>query len=385
MDTNDDRSRRPAMGGTLEPAKRVTPNGEGRKASIVLPGERYELRDPMAEITYRSSLFDEIVNKAGLLGIDRFVAIDADARRTTVQLVNGVWERGPQRSPAPERPLDPVQDRDDLPDVPTREAASRSSTAPSITPPAHGEPANPRGAEERLDTRAERAAVVARIEAALLERYLIRRAPVTVGDVTIGTTEYRFRGDTSRIAFTESTFRLATDTNSPSVARSMVDVAQARNWHSLRVSGNEDFRRMVWLEASARGVRIQGYEPNPGDIVMLKREREARQVNRVEPDKPGSRDPAAQASATEKGTSGRGGGGRKTVLAAIEAVLVAKQVPESKRTAIMLAATEQLNQRLRDGQMPRVKVYDPSAPSQREVAEPTRQAQRTRERAAPVR
>ena len=116
-----------------------------------------------------------------------------------------------------------------------------------------------------------------------MERYIIKRAPVTVGDVTIGRTEYRFRGDTSRVAFTESTFRLATDTNSPSVARSMVDVAEARNWQALRVSGNEDFKRMVWLEASVRGVKTLGYEPNPGDLEVLKREREARLVNRIEP------------------------------------------------------------------------------------------------------
>ena len=115
----------------------------------------------------------------------------------------------------------------------------------------------------RLDAQAERAALVARLESALVERYLIKRAPVTVGDVTIGRTEYRFRGDTSRVAFTESTFRLATDTNSPSVARSMVDVAETRNWKALRVSGNEDFKRLVWLEASVRGVKSLGYEPNP--------------------------------------------------------------------------------------------------------------------------
>jgi hypothetical protein len=116
-----------------------------------------------------------------------------------------------------------------------------------------------------------------------MDRYIIKRAPVTMGDVTIGRTEYRFRGDTSRVAFTESTFRLATDTNSPSVARSMVDVAEARNWKALRVSGNEDFKRMVWLEASVRGVKTLGYEPNPGDLEVLKREREARLVNRIEP------------------------------------------------------------------------------------------------------
>jgi hypothetical protein len=234
----------------------------------------------------------------------------------------------------------------------------------------------------RIDAQAERAALVARLEAALMERYVIKRAPVTVGEVTIGRTEYRFRGDTSRVAFTESTFRLATDTNSPSVARSMVDVAEARNWKALRVSGNEDFKRMVWLEASVRGVKTLGYEPNPGDLDVLKREREARLVNRIEP----ARDAGAGSPATpaEKAST-RGGGGRKAVLAAIEAVLVAKRVPEKQREAVMAAATEKLAQRLRDGQAPKVKVYDKAAPSQRPVVAPVPEMQRTRERAALVR
>src|SRR5207244_12697011 len=131
------------------------------------------------------------------------------------------------------------------------------------------------------DAQAERAALVARLEAALTDRYIIKRAPVTVGHATIGHTEYRFRGDPSRVAFTESTFRLATDTNSPSVARSMVDVAEARNWKALRVSGHEEFRRLVWFEASLRGVKTIGYEPMPSDLAWLRSERETRQANRI--------------------------------------------------------------------------------------------------------
>jgi Large polyvalent protein-associated domain 7 len=218
-----------------------------------------------------------------------------------------------------------------------------------------------------------------------MDRYIIKRAPVTVGDVTIGRTEYRFRGDTSRLAFTESTFRLATDTNSPSVARSMVDVAEARNWRALRVSGNEDFKRMVWLEASVRGVKAVGYEPNPADLEVLKKEREARLINRIEPDRLGRGDGPGTAAAPADKASARGGGGRKTVLAAIEAVLVAKGVPEKQREAVMAAATEKLAQRIRDGQAPRVKVYDKAAPSQRPIVVPTPEVQRTQERAAPVR
>ena len=60
-------------------------------------------------------------------------------------------------------------------------------------------------------------------------------------------------------------------------------------------------------------------------------------------------------------------------------------MPEKQRTAVMVAATEKLAQRIRDGQAPRVKVYDKAAPSQRPAVMPTPEVQRTRERAAPVR
>ena len=73
------------------------------------------------------------------------------------------------------------------------------------------------------------------------------------------------------------------------------------------------------------------------------------------------------------------------MLAAIEAVLVAKGVPEKQRAAVMAAATDKLAQRLREGQSIKVKVFDKAAPSQRPVVMPTPEVQRTRERTAPVR
>jgi hypothetical protein len=380
MDADNSPARNPArtaptQGGTVEPANRATIAKERFQTPIDVPGERYELRDPFAEVTYRANTFPEMVAKADQLGSSRFVAVDEDGKRTTVQRVDGEWQRGSQRAAASERPVDATPVRDDVP------RATNVVPVPSYSkPPAQPEAADSK-AVARIDAQAERAALVARLEAALMDRYIIKRAPVTVGDVTIGRTEYRFRGDTSRVAFTESTFRLATDTNSPSVARSMVDVAEARNWRALRVSGNEDFKRMVWLEASVRGVKTLGYEPNPGDLEVLKKEREARLVNRIEPARGDA--PALAATPAEK-ASARGGGGRKAVLAAIEAVLVAKGVPEKQREAVMAAATEKLAQRIREGQVPKVKVYDKAAPSQRPVVVPTPETQRSRDRAAPA-
>jgi hypothetical protein len=249
-------------------------------------------------------------------------------------------------------------------------------------------PANPEAVVAKVDREAEREARVARLEAVLAERYVVKRAAVKMGDLTVGQTEYRFRGDASRIAFTESTFRLSTDSNSPSVARSMVDVAEARNWQALRVSGNDDFKRLVWLEASLRGVRALGYEPQLADQELLKRERDARAVNRVEPVRSASQpERPSEATGGAAKESARGSGGRKAVLAALEAVLLNRGVPSRQREAVMAAAQENLSKRLREGQTLKVKVLDANAPPRRmtQTQAQNRDVQRTPERSSPTR
>lgn len=385
MDADNTPPRPPATppGGTVEPANRAAVVKDRFLAAIAAKSERYELHDPFADATYRANTLPQIVAKATQLGSDRFVAVDAQGNRTPVRKVDGQWQRGgpPRDSQRPESPARPEAA------APARDPASNlTNVVPISQAPTPTEAADVK-AVAKIDVQAERAALIARLEAALIERYVIKRAPVTLGDVTIGRTEYRFRGDTSRVAFTESTFRLATDTNSPSVARSMVDVAEARNWRALRVSGNEDFKRMVWLEASVRGVKTIGYEPNPIDLEVLEKQREARLANRierVEAARNGERSDSPAGTPPNEKSSMRGSGGRKAVLAAIEAVLVARHVPEPQREAVMAAATERLAQRLRAGQVPKVKLYDKSAPSQRPVVVPAREVQRMPERAAPA-
>ena len=359
-------------GGTVEPANRASVAKERFQMPTEPMKERYELRDPFADTTHHSDSFTEISRKAKALGSTRFTALDADGRRTPVTLVEGQWRRGPQLEALPDRPLD---DRPDGPGKP----ASRAKT--------HAQPVQVALAVEdkqnnaKLEASTERASYLEKLEAALNERYVIKRAPVSVGPVkVVGQTEYRFRGDTSRVAFTESTFKLATDINSPSVARSMVDVAQARNWKGLRISGSEDFRRLVWLEATVRGVKALGYEPSPADLELARRERDARQVNRIEP----TRDSGTGTAAAPAEKSSARGSGRKATVAAIEALLVARGVPEAKRDAVLAAASEKLAQRAQAGQAVRVKVYDRSAPSQRPVLSPTPEVNRGRDRAAPV-
>jgi len=340
------------VGGTVEPANRAAVAKERFQTPMDLVGERYELRDPFAEVTYRARTSQEMAAKAEQLGALRFYAVDMNGKRTAINKVDGEWRRS---QPPPTRAIEPDVAKTQSPSLPK---------APEVVDAA------------KIDVEADRLARAERLQKALTERYVIKRAPLRMGDVTIGQTEYRFKGDATRIAFTETTFRLSTDTNSPSVARSMVDVAEARNWQALRVAGHEDFKRMVWLEASIRGVRALGYDPQPTDIDLVRRQREARQTNHIEAALPHE---AENTGSTEGKHSSRGGG-RKAVLAALEAVLVAKRVPERQRLAVMAAAEEKLARQIAAGQTHRIKVYDKTAPAQRQATRPAPEQQRTRER-----
>ena len=368
-----------APGGTVEPENRAKQAIKEFQTPLDLTGgkskngERYEMWDPFNEVTYRAKTLLEIIATADRLQSIKFIAIDAKGVRTPVLRVDGEWQRGPVNATAERAGPDTQAARLQSDVVPMSASAAVSVSAPAPSPAMER-------AAAKIEALAERSAQIARIEAALVERYIIKQAPITFGNTTIGRMEYRFRGDSSRVAFTASHLKLATDTNSPPVARSMVDVAEARDWKALRVSGNEEFKRMVWLEASVRGVKSVGYEPNPADLDVLKREREARQINGIEPTSI-----VAQTSNPTEKASARGGS-RKAVLVAIEAVLVAKNVPEKQREAIMTAAADKMAQRAREGQpLPKVKIYDKAAPSQRTVITPTPDMQRPRERAAPAR
>ena len=368
MDTDSGPGLRP--GGTVEPANRAKVAREVFQMPNDPPGTRYELRDPFAEVTYRVDSFEEMVAKADHLGATRFYQMSEDGSRIAILRSGGEWKRPEAR--APQREVHDVGAADKVNVVPL----TTSPTAPRTAEPVIA----------KIDLDAERAARVARLEAALSERYVVKRTAVKVGDRAIGQTEYRYRGDANRVAFTETTFRLSTDNNNPSVARSMVDVAEARNWQALRVSGNEDFKRMVWLEASLRGVKALGYEPQLADQELLKRERESRALNRIEPARvaeQGSSSLSAVANPTKQ--SARGGSGRKAVLAALEALLVSKGVHAKQREGVMAAAAENLASRVRNGQVHKVKVFDKNAPSQRAPIMPMREATRVQERSAPSR
>lgn len=81
--------------------------------------------------------------------------------------------------------------------------------------------------------------------------------------------QYYFRDRNNALAFEDKGARIATRNEDPVVAASMVELAIAKGWKELKVSGSESFRRSVWLEASRRGMAVRGYEPKPQDELQL--------------------------------------------------------------------------------------------------------------------
>jgi Large polyvalent protein-associated domain 7 len=95
------------------------------------------------------------------------------------------------------------------------------------------------------------------------------------------------------LAFKDTGARLTTRLGGADVARDMVAVAVHRGWETLRVRGSASFRREAWLEASARGLEVRGYEPTDIDRAVLTK-RTAQMTSRGEPDR------RRRASAPEK-------------------------------------------------------------------------------------
>lgn len=71
------------------------------------------------------------------------------------------------------------------------------------------------------------------------------------------------------LAFKITEDRLVTRLAAAEVIRDMVSVAQHRRWDALHVRGSSEFRREAWLEAGARGMEVQGYQPTELDRQTL--------------------------------------------------------------------------------------------------------------------
>ncbi|CAG4896809.1 LPD7 domain-containing protein [Paraburkholderia saeva] len=94
--------------------------------------------------------------------------------------------------------------------------------------------------------------------------------------------QYFLKDAPYQLAFEDLGSYLVTEHNRPDVVESMIEMAHAKSWRRIRVSGHEAFRSEVWLQATLLGIDVSGYEPKPADLARLADARQARLDNRIE-------------------------------------------------------------------------------------------------------
>lgn len=94
--------------------------------------------------------------------------------------------------------------------------------------------------------------------------------------------QYFLKDAPHQLAFEDIGPYLVTEHNRPDVVESMMDMVRAKAWGRIRVSGHEQFRREVWVQATLRGIEVSGYEPKAVDFARLAEGRRERMTNRID-------------------------------------------------------------------------------------------------------
>jgi len=93
---------------------------------------------------------------------------------------------------------------------------------------------------------------------------------------------YYFKDNNQRLAITDRGDKILSPENDARVAVAMAKLAESKGWDSIKVKGTPEFQREVWLEASSRGLKVQGYTPTEADRVALGTRTESRLKNHIE-------------------------------------------------------------------------------------------------------
>lgn len=80
---------------------------------------------------------------------------------------------------------------------------------------------------------------------------------------------YRAGNHQGELAFTDAGKQLITQSDQREIVVAMLEVAKAKNWSEITVSGSDAFRRQAWLEGRIAGMEVRGYESRDVDRQLL--------------------------------------------------------------------------------------------------------------------
>lgn len=81
--------------------------------------------------------------------------------------------------------------------------------------------------------------------------------------------KYYFKDQRHILAFEDKGRSIGTQHNDDRVAKAVVKMAEAKGWGNIKITGNETFRREVWLQAEIHGIKVKGFTPRESDLALL--------------------------------------------------------------------------------------------------------------------
>lgn len=171
--------------------------------------------------------------------------------------------------------------------------------------------------------------------------------------------------------------KIATSTNDERVAKSIVMAAEAKGWGSIKVSGNSEFKRAVWLEARLHGMQVKGFEPKQQDLDELKKLQEKTtrktQERSTEKGSTNAKEPAEKTPEPPPAPVKSKENDKADVISAVAATMLKSSlIPQHLQQRLMEKISVQLAARVAAGNVPTVAMYDKTAPTKYETVERAR-------------
>ncbi|QEY25791.1 LPD7 domain-containing protein [Neisseria zalophi] len=95
--------------------------------------------------------------------------------------------------------------------------------------------------------------------------------------------KYLSAANHTTVMFTDAGKKISTPKTDVQTINDMLEVAKEKGWDSIKISGNKEFKAMMYVAAESQGIRTSGYKPTAEDLALVKRLQQERSLNAIEP------------------------------------------------------------------------------------------------------
>ncbi|WP_156471637.1 LPD7 domain-containing protein, partial [Snodgrassella sp. CFCC 13594] len=98
--------------------------------------------------------------------------------------------------------------------------------------------------------------------------------------------QYLSANNGTTVLFEDQGKKISTAKTDAQTVNDMLEVAKAKGWDSIKLSGTKEFKAMMYVAAESQGIRTRGYAPTAADLALVERIRSENSLNSIEPAMP---------------------------------------------------------------------------------------------------